>query len=595
MLSRLPRPRATALALLATGALMLSACSDGTPDRITAPLPPPAPALSTGPQGINVAIAAQERHSAALMAMRGVVGTAVGLTASGRPAVMILTLDAGVHGLPTSLDGVPVITHVSGLLMALSDPTTRLRPAPMGYSVGHPQITAGSIGARVVDGSGNRYLLSNNHVLANSNNASIGDPEYQPGPYDGGTAADQVATLSAFKQINFSGGTNTIDAAIAITSTPLVDNTTPADDGYGQPSADIYGDANHDGTFDNTSALLGLNVQKYGRTTQLTHGQITGINGQVSVCYEVLLGILCTKSATYTDQLIVTPGAFSGGGDSGSLIVSDDGGRNPVGLLFAGSSSETIANRIDLVLGYFHVAIDGGSSPPATPLTDVAVTGISAPASVTQGNTANVTVTVRNVGNQDVASSFNVTLRDETDNVDIGTQAVGGLSVGATATPSFSWNTTSGTTLGTHTLSATQDLGDDNATNDAATTDVTVGTVSTAGTMHVGNLDGSATSSGRSWYAIVEVTVHDENHNPLNGVTVNGQWNIGGLNVDQCTTGELGGNGTCIFLAPSVRKKSVTFTVTSVTTTMPGWTYTPADNHDPDGDSNGTSITVARP
>src|SRR5256886_9583239 len=106
------------------------------------------------------------------------------------------------------------------MFVAFSDPTTRQRPAPMGFSVGHPAITAGSIGARVTDGV-NVYILSNNHVLANSNDASIGDPELQPGAYDGGAApADQIATLAAFKAIDFSGGGNPIDAAIARVTVP---------------------------------------------------------------------------------------------------------------------------------------------------------------------------------------------------------------------------------------------------------------------------------------------------------------------------------------------------------------------------------------
>src|SRR6185503_20242530 len=123
-----------------------------------------------------------------------------------------------------------------------SDPTTRQRPAPLGFSVGPPAITAGSIGARVRDGAGNVYVLSNNHVLANQNNASIGDPEYQPGVYDGGTAADQMATLSAFQAITFtSSANNTMDAAIALSNTGDLWNSTPTDDAYGMPSASIYG------------------------------------------------------------------------------------------------------------------------------------------------------------------------------------------------------------------------------------------------------------------------------------------------------------------------------------------------------------------
>src|SRR5256885_9102262 len=169
--------------------------------------------------------------------------------------------------------------------VAFRDPTKQARPAPMGSSVGTPAITAGSIGARVADGLGNLYILSNNHVLANSNDATIGDPELQPGAYDGGTAADKIATLSAFKAIDFSGGPNSIDAAIAVSDMTNLDNTTPLDDGYGVPSSAIFGDANSDGLFDNPGALVGLNVQKYGRTTKLNHRTINRIHGTVDVRY----------------------------------------------------------------------------------------------------------------------------------------------------------------------------------------------------------------------------------------------------------------------------------------------------------------------
>src|SRR2546425_993325 len=412
------------------------------------------------------------------------------------------------------------------MLVAFRDPTKRQRPAPMGFSVGHPAIPAGSIGARVVDGSGNVYVLSNNHVLANSNDASIGDAALQPGPYDGGTApADQIGTLAAFQPIDFSAsGTNTFDAAIARSATTDLDNATPADDGYGAPSATIFGDANGDGLLDDEAALLGLNVQKYGRTTKLTHGQITGINATVTVCYEVFFGF-CIKSARFVDQLVIEPGPFSGGGDSGSLIVTDDGSKNPVALLFAGSSAQTIANRIDLVLSNFGVHVDGAATPPPGPVTDVAVTSVSAPASVTQGNTANVVVTVKNVGNQDVIAPFNVSLQDVTANAAIGpSQSVPGLAVGASAPVTFSWSTSTSTTIGNHTITGSHDLIDGRAANNQASTNVTVNAPAGPNTMHVGNLDATTSSSGNRWSATVEITVHDENHNLLNGATVVGHW-----------------------------------------------------------------------
>ena len=436
----------------------MAACFDNTGKS------PAGPSVSDAGQQLSVefssAVAAQRRHSSKLMEIPGVVGTAVGLS-NGHAGILVLVERSGLAGLPEVLDGVPVGVRVTGRIMAFSDPTQRQRPAPMGFSVGHPAITAGTIGARVRDALGHVYILSNNHVLANSNGATVGDPEYQPGPFDGGTAADQIATLSDFQQINFAGVNNTIDAAIAMSSTDMVDNAVPADDGYGMPNATIYGDANGDGLFDDRDALLGLNVQKYGRTTRLTHGQITGVNATVTVCYAVS-GLTCTKTARFVDQLIISPGGFSAGGDSGSLIVTDDVNLNPVGLLFAGSSTVTIANRIDLVLNRFGVTIDGFAPPPPGPLTDLALTGLSGPSSVVQNTTGNITVVVKNFGNQDIGS-FDVTLQDTTDHVTVGTQTVGGLLAGTSTTLSFAWTPT---TTGDHSLVASHSLTDDRPGND---------------------------------------------------------------------------------------------------------------------------------
>ena len=97
-----------------------------------------------------------------------------------------------------------------------------------------------------------------------------------------------------------------------------------------------------------------MRVMKYGRTTGQTKGKIYAINATVDVGYD-------SGVARFVDQIIVTPGGFSAGGDSGSLVVTDDrkSTRQPVGLLFAGSSLVTIANPIDLVLDRFGVTVDG--------------------------------------------------------------------------------------------------------------------------------------------------------------------------------------------------------------------------------------------
>lgn len=314
------------------------------------------------PPGLQQAIAAQERHTGSLLATPGVVGTAVGLGASGRAVVKIFTESPGVTGLPHVLDGVPVAVEVTGRIVAQHhrpghgggpgggseetvDPTARFpRPVPIGVSTGHPDITAGTIGARVVkDGNGDVYALSNNHVYANSNGANIGDSALQPGPYDGGVdPEDAIGTLDDLEPIDFAGGDNVIDAAIALATTALLNNATPSN-GYGTPRSATV------------AAFITQRVQKYGRTTGLTSGRVDAINATVNVGYGD------GKTARFVGQIVIRPGSFSAGGDSGSLVVVRGGAddRRPVGLLFAGSLVVTIVNPIDAVLDRFGVSVDG--------------------------------------------------------------------------------------------------------------------------------------------------------------------------------------------------------------------------------------------
>ena len=321
----------------------------------------------SGTPGLDRAIAAQERHTDALLTKAGVVGTAVGLGANGPAVVLVLTEEAGVAGIPSQLDGVAVVKKVTGKIFALhhrpghekggeespppppgggcTSTTEKYRSACIGISTGHPDITAGTIGVRVTDGT-DVYALSNNHVYADENQASIGDAVIQPGTFDGGSSpADDIGTLFAFEPIKFGGSDNVIDAAIALSSTANLGNATPSD-GYGTPKSTTK------------VASFNLKVKKYGRTTSETKGRVTAINATVNVGYSG--GV-----ARFVNQIIIEPGDFSAGGDSGSLIVVDGKGANkaddrkPVGLLFAGSFFVTIANPIDAVLTRFGVTVDG--------------------------------------------------------------------------------------------------------------------------------------------------------------------------------------------------------------------------------------------
>ena len=221
--------------------------------------------------------------------------------------------------------------RVIGRVRALSSPAPeelqrRVRPLRPGLSVAHPDVTAGTLGGFVRLG-GELAILSNNHVLAASGTARIGDAVVQPGPADGGTPADRVATLSVFEGLT-AARANLVDAAVA-TLDPGVD-AEPGDLVGGPLAGPVPG-------------ILDIEpddlVEKVGRTTGHTHGRITAVEVDgVAVEYDALSsprGIY-----RFDDQIEIAgrAGAFSQGGDSGSVIWRTRD-RAPLCLLFAGSST----------------------------------------------------------------------------------------------------------------------------------------------------------------------------------------------------------------------------------------------------------------
>jgi len=310
--------------------------------------------LGRGPSfaSVQAAMAAQAQVTDEWLARDGVIGTAVGLDRAGHAALTVYVTTLGLAFLPESVAGVPVKIELTEPFVSLDDgpPDPRAgfpRPVPIGVSGGHPDITAGTIGARVSDGA-RVFALSNNHVLAASNGGRTGDNLLQPGVADGGrNPEDALGTLFDFEPIRFCDGgacpANRIDAALALTTPENLGTATPAN-GYGSPRSETV------------EAVLGMQVQKYGRTTGHTVGRITGINATLDVSYR-------NGVARFTGQIVISGGEFSTGGDSGSLIVTKGllmADRRPVALLFAGSPTTTLANPIDLVLDRFNVTIDGG-------------------------------------------------------------------------------------------------------------------------------------------------------------------------------------------------------------------------------------------
>jgi subtilisin family serine protease len=113
-----------------------------------------------------------------------------------------------------------------------------------------------------------------------------------------------------------------------------------------------------------------------------------------------------------------------------------------------------------------------------------------------------------------------------------------------------------------------------------------------AATLHVGDLDGSTASSKSKWDASVTILVHNVNENPVANATVSGAWSNGTTGTASCITNA---SGICQITKNGLSTKttSVTFTVSNVS--LSGLIYNAAANHDPDGDSNGTSLTISKP
>lgn len=364
---------------------------------------------------INQVFQAQARFQDALLAKPNVVGVAVGRkNETGDLAVVTLVEQklplaalSAEERIPKEVNGVQTDVVEVGYLRAYASPRDRFRPAiPSGVSIGHYKITAGTLGTIVTDRqTGERLILSNNHVLANSNEAVQGDAILQPGPADGGqNPSDVVARLERFIRIRFTdepdtppptpnppvpnpptgntGGCDVLSLVVGITnglaalvgskqrvaSAPISQSSAPAPVAAPIPSAQIpdnYVDAAlarpvSDPNFNFTgeiigigqvsgtkAATLGMRVRKSGRTTGYTEGTINLLNATVNVAYG-------TKTARFVGQIITGP--ISQGGDSGSLIV-DAVENKAVGLLFAGSNLSTIFNPIDQVLDALKINI----------------------------------------------------------------------------------------------------------------------------------------------------------------------------------------------------------------------------------------------
>jgi len=217
----------------------------------------------------------------------------------------------------------------------------------------------GTLGS-LVQRNGVFYILSNNHVLARSDSATVGDNIIQPGLVDSNcnpNSATVVAHLSQFVRLE-TAGTN-VDAAIAQINPGAVDtNGTIFSLGTTAPGNVPSPGSPHAGT--GMAASVGLSVAKSGRTTGLTCSSVGAIGISTKVQYQTGCGTGTTFSVTYLNQVSVSGGTFSGQGDSGSLIVSQ-ATADPVALLYAGSDTDTVGNPVQDVLAA--MADSSGNKP----------------------------------------------------------------------------------------------------------------------------------------------------------------------------------------------------------------------------------------
>jgi hypothetical protein len=211
---------------------------------------------------------------------------------------------------------------------------------------------SGTLGALVEDANKRQYLLSNNHVLAKSDHASVGDTIIQPGlidnncsPFGNGAGPNPVAPVASLTGwLALSSKQTNADAAIAQVTSRAVDSSggilelggRQADGTLASAPPGISSTGGRGET-----ASINQQVAKSGRTTGLTCGGVSTLDLDVTVDY--YLDCAETRpylTKTFTHQLGLSGNQFSDAGDSGALVV-DAANAEPVGLYFAGGTDNS--------------------------------------------------------------------------------------------------------------------------------------------------------------------------------------------------------------------------------------------------------------
>lgn len=241
-------------------------------------------------------------------------------------------------------------------------------PIPLGTSGGNLKDTSvsgqltfccgGTLGSLVSRG-GRLFILSNTHVLARSDLAVPGETIVQPGLVDtrcSSTGSNLVASLSQFFNLE-TGPAPRVDAAIA----EVAGNAVDALGTILQLGGTTSGNQPTDGTPNpgpGVAPAIGRQVAKSGSATGITCSSILAIDVTANIQYEKGCSTGTIFNVTYTNQVDVPGVGFSAEGDSGSLIVTQDT-ADPVGLLYGGSDTDTIANPVADVLSQLADPVTG--------------------------------------------------------------------------------------------------------------------------------------------------------------------------------------------------------------------------------------------
>lgn len=377
----------------------------------------------------------QRRFQRELMAKAGVIGVGIGFRdvkgemTNEVTLVVLVEQKAPIDAIapqdrvPEEINGIRTDVIEVGKIVAQLGSRDRYRPViPAGVTIGHYRVTAGTLGAIVYDNvTGEPLILSNNHVLANSNDALIGDPILQPAAVDRGqNPADVVARLERFKALRYVGDPDLpeppppVVTPIPTTPTPTTPTTpTSACDvagmiaGFGNALAKANGSekrltvtnsqaqaaatytptqrttitaqaAMPENLLDcalakpinpsmfsaeirNIGPILGVGTPRLGmqiRKTGRTTDTTQGVVNLINATIDVGYNTLAgPRTARFVNQVIAS--GMSQGGDSGSLVVELNT-QIVVGLLFAGSGTATIFTPIERVLAEMNIKFAAG-------------------------------------------------------------------------------------------------------------------------------------------------------------------------------------------------------------------------------------------